>query len=99
MPRLTKLAAFVAFQLGVAFFFAMLYMVTEKVTGAQHFSCSDGRPLFDAAAVPDSVVRAVYFAMTVQSTVGFGDILPTTTLARVLVSLHILAQVGSALMI
>jgi voltage-gated potassium channel len=34
--------------------------------------------------------RALYFAITVFSTVGFGDITPTTDIARIVVSIQVL---------
>lgn len=40
---------------------------------------------------------ALYFSIVTQSTVGFGDIRPTTEYARILVAIHIVVSISLVL--
>jgi hypothetical protein len=36
------------------------------------------------------IISVIYFGLTTQTTVGFGDIIPTTNRLKIVISLHIL---------
>lgn len=55
--------------------FTLMYFTLSK-TGEEHFNGLDSGSSF---------LDHVYFAFTVQSTVGFGDIYPKTALAKTIV--------------
>ena len=62
----------------VILLFTFMYFTLSK-TGVQHFSGLDKHSsLFDHA----------YFASTIQSTIGFGDIHPKTSTAKLIVMLQ-----------
>lgn len=90
--------AFLWIQLVTVAVFAALYAATA-VADQRHFACSDGKQLFDMQTPYASVARAIYFALTVQSTAGFGDITPQTLIARVLVSLQMVVVISTALVV
>jgi hypothetical protein len=58
------------------------------VFAALYLSLSQARPSTFSQELDHT--RALYFAITVFSTVGFGDITPTTDSARIVVSLQML---------
>lgn len=78
-PRVTMrvVRAIVAANAGLLAFFALLYWIIGM---DRHFGTAD-------AGLED----AAYFAVVAHTSVGFGDITPKTRLARMLVSLHVLA--------
>lgn len=78
-PRVTMrvVRSIVAANAGLLVFFALLYWVIGM---DKHFGTT-GAGLEDAT----------YFAVVAHTSVGFGDIAPKTRLARLLVSLHVLA--------
>lgn len=55
--------------------FTVMYFTLSK-TGEEHFNGLDSN---------SSLLDHIYFAFTVQSTVGFGDIYPKTALAKTIV--------------
>jgi voltage-gated potassium channel len=61
------------------------------VTFAASYSIVDAQQL-DAFTEPLSRTDGLYFSMTVFATVGFGDISPTTELARVLVTVQMVVD-------
>lgn len=67
-----------ALNLTTIFIFTFLYFGLAR-TGGDHFN---------GLNKSSSLVDTVYFAFTVQSTVGFGDIYPKSKRAKVLVMLH-----------
>ena len=66
-------------------FFAWIYLV---MSGSEPgtFTTPDGRPM--------SHMTALYFTVTVFSTVGFGDITPHTDAARALVTVQMIADLA-----
>jgi voltage-gated potassium channel len=58
---------------------------------AAYFTMAGGGDQFDGL---ETKLDAVYFAVTVMSTVGFGDITPTGQAARLVTTIHILFAVA-----
>lgn len=73
---------------------ALVVVVTVFVLGFAlvHVSLAASNPA--AYSQPMDKVDAVYFTVTVLSTVGFGDIAPVTTAARVVVTIQMLADLA-----
>lgn len=67
-----------ALNLAVIFIFTFLYFGLAK-SGGDHFN---------GLTSSSSLVDTVYFAFTVQSTVGFGDIYPKSKPAKMLVMIQ-----------
>jgi hypothetical protein len=77
--------------------FTVMYF-TLSMSGEEHFNGLDKSSSF---------LDHVYFAFTVQSTVGFGDIYPKTALAKIIVmiqqslliigALELLSEAGSSI--
>lgn len=65
----------VALNLAVILTFTFFYYMILK-SGAEHFNGLDK---------DSSLLDVMYFAFTVQSTVGFGDIYPKSSMAKMLV--------------
>ena len=68
---------FIVFNLLLLVFMTVVYMYI----GSNHFTNEM------------DITNALYFAIVTQTTVGYGDILPTTKLSKVIVSLHILISI------
>lgn len=76
--------------------FTLMYFTISKVGGSQ----------FNGLDENSSFLDHLYFAFTIQSTVGFGDIFPTSPMAKIVVMmqqsvlilgvLELLSEVGSA---
>ena len=64
--------------LATIFIFAVFYYILAR-TGGDHFNGIDSNVTF---------MDTFYFACTIQSTVGFGDIYPKSSMARTLVMLQ-----------
>lgn len=65
----------IALNLAVILTFAFFYYMLVR-TGGEHFNGLDK---------DSSLLDVLYFAWTVQSTVGFGDIYPKSSMAKMLV--------------
>ena len=48
---------------------------------------------------PLTGVHPIYYAVTVSSSTGFGDITPRTTIARVITTLHMLLAWGTTILV
>lgn len=74
----STLARTVGLNLAAIFVFAILYLALARM-GAEEFVGMDKM---------SSPLDALYLSMTVQSTVGFGDITPKTNRAKMLVMMQ-----------
>ncbi|AUT19143.1 hypothetical protein DSLPV1_172 [Dishui lake phycodnavirus 1] len=74
----STLARTVGLNLGAIFIFAILYLALARM-GTEDFVGMDRM---------SSPLDALYLSMTVQSTIGFGDITPKTTRAKLLVMMQ-----------
>lgn len=62
--------------------FFCIYWLLFKLNREKHFT-------YDKTYDMTSVVDVMYFTITTQSTVGYGDISPRSTLAKIVMMLHI----------
>lgn len=88
--RVARLAvptfAFLTFYSLLVIIFASLYRIMDRYSGVAHFSIN--------GAVRDiSFLESLYFSMVTVSTVGYGDILPLTDLARALAAFEVVCGV------
>jgi len=68
---------------------AAFTMITISLTIAHHF-VPDSSPAFSISASPHLIIDAFYFNVVVMTTLGFGDITPLTTEARLWISFECL---------
>tara|TARA_B100000902_G_C26523732_1_gene534521 strand:+ start:188 stop:478 length:291 start_codon:yes stop_codon:yes gene_type:complete len=73
-----NLISFLTTNLGIVVLFSIIYMVYIK------FGISSNEE-FNGLNSESTLIDFLYFSLTVQSTVGFGDITPKTKIARLLV--------------
>ncbi len=87
VSRLTIPAfAFLTFYALLVIIFGALYSIISQHSIEPHFRVGDiARPL--------SFLEAMYFSIVTMSTVGYGDIVPTSNPVRVLVSLEVICGV------
>lgn len=78
--------AFTTFYSVIVVVFASLYRIIDLVTGHPNF-------LVGGAVRPLGFSEALYFSVITVATVGYGDILPRTDLARALASIEVLIGV------
>jgi len=73
--------------------FACVYYALASAD-ERHFRNNTHTTLSDA---PIGVIDAIYFSLVTQSTVGFGSIVPTSSLAKLLVSLQVFSTIAFVL--
>ena len=78
--------AFLTFYSLTIIVFASVYRVIDRFTLAKQFK-------IDNVAREISFSESLYFSVVTMSTVGYGDIVPATSLVRVVVSLQIVSGV------
>ena len=66
--------------------FGALYSILDEVTGRPHFA-------LNGTEQPLGLADAIYFSIVTISTIGYGDIVATTSAARTLAALEIIAGV------
>jgi voltage-gated potassium channel len=66
--------------------FFSIYCILFKLNKEKHFT-------YDKSYDMTSVVDVMYFTITTQSTVGYGDISPRSTLAKVVMMFHIASTI------
>lgn len=72
------------------FGFALVYYLMDLLTTENQFNRDKDKNSFG---------EKLYFSLVTQTTVGYGDVVPVTTLARVMVCIQILITVMLALYI
>lgn len=78
--------AFLTFYSLVVIIFAAVYSVLDRLSAVRHFRVS-------GSLRPITFAESVYFSVTTLSTVGYGDIVAVTGLARILVGTEIVCGV------
>lgn len=68
----------------ITFFF--IYWVLFKLDKEEHFT-------FDKTYNMTSFVDVMYFTITTQSTIGYGDISPRSKVAKIIMMIHIAATI------
>ena len=66
--------------------FRSLYSILDEITGRPHFSLNGTQQALGLA-------DAIYFSIVTISTIGYGDIVATSSAARTLAALEIIAGV------
>lgn len=88
--RMSRLAvpafAFLTFYALLVILFASIFSIISQFAGADHFRVGN-------AIRPISFSEAVHFSIVTISTVGYGDIVPASNLARVLASIEVICGV------
>jgi voltage-gated potassium channel len=78
--------AFLTFYAMLVILFASLYSIVSQFAGAENFRVwNTTRPI--------SFSEAIHFSIVTISTVGYGDIVPASNLARVLASIEVICGV------
>jgi len=84
--RISKLfvpaAAFLTFYSILVIIFASLYRIIDRYTVVNHF-------IIEGTGREITFLDSVYFSVVTMSTLGYGDIVPTTNLVRAIVSVQI----------
>jgi hypothetical protein len=75
-----SILSFLLSNIGIVIFFAIIYMIYIKLNLSSS-SHSD----FNGLNNKSSFIDFLYFAFTVQTTIGFGDIYPKTKMAKILI--------------
>jgi voltage-gated potassium channel len=78
--------AFLTFYSLLVIVFAAIYCILSHYAGGQHFEVAHAHRTL-------SFGEALYFSVVTLSTVGYGDILPTSNIARVLASIQVVLGV------
>jgi voltage-gated potassium channel len=85
MSRLAVPAfAFLTFYALLVIFFASIFAIVSRFAGADHFRVG-------TVTRRISFSEAIHFSIVTISTVGYGDIVPASNLARVLASTEVAA--------
>jgi voltage-gated potassium channel len=88
--RMSRLAvpafAFLTFYALLVILFASLYSIISHFSTGEHFRVGN-------AAKPISFSEAIHFSIVTISTVGYGDIVPASNIARVLTSIEVVCGV------
>jgi hypothetical protein len=66
--------------------FFCIYWLLFKLNREEHFT-------FDKSYNMVSVIDVMYFTITTQSTVGYGDISPRSKLAKIVMMIHIVSTI------
>jgi hypothetical protein len=86
VKRAVPVFSFLLVYIFLTMIFGALYSILDEVTGRPHFSLNGTQQALDLA-------DAIYFSIVTISTIGYGDIVATTSAARTLASLEIIAGV------
>lgn len=80
MYNYSRIINFLLSNLGIVIFFAFIYMIYIKLNLSSN---SDND--FNGLNNKSSFIDFLYFAFTIQTTIGFGDIFPKTKIAKILI--------------
>lgn len=70
--------------------FALVYYILA-IADEQHFRNRSHTALSNA---PIGFIDAIYFSLVTQSTVGYGSIVPSSTLAKTIVSMQVFSTIA-----
>ena len=80
MYNYSQLLNFLLSKAGIIIFYSLIYMIYIKLNLSSN---SDND--FNGLNNKSSFIDFLYFAFTVQTTIGFGDIYPKTKIAKILI--------------
>ena len=86
VKRAVPVFSFLLVYIFLTMIFGALYSILDEVTGRAHFALNGTQQPLDLA-------DAIYFSIVTISTIGYGDIVATTSAARTLAALEIIAGV------
>ncbi|MBL8895428.1 MAG: two pore domain potassium channel family protein [Rhizobiales bacterium] len=86
VKRAVPVFSFLLVYIFLTMIFGALYSILDEVTGRPHFALNGTQQPLDLA-------DAIYFSIVTISTIGYGDIVATTSAARTLAALEIIAGV------
>lgn len=86
VKRAVPVFSFLLVYIFLAMIFGALYSLLDEISGRPHFA-------LNGTQQPLGLADAIYFSIVTISTIGYGDIVATTSAARTLASLEIIAGV------
>lgn len=86
VKRAVPVFSFLLVYIFLTMIFGALYSILDEITGRPHFSLNGTQQAIGLA-------DAIYFSIVTISTIGYGDIVATTSAARTLASLEIISGV------
>lgn len=74
----------------------VVYLIMIVIFSLIYYNINTDHMYYASNCNPDSYIDHLYFSTTVSSTVGFGDILPRSPLAKTIVMIHELCIIAVA---